>query len=703
MKFEIFYEYPLWFIPLCLLFGAIISGILYFKNEIVKEPENSHHRWKKVLAVVRFVLISIITWLLLSPFLKSSKTESEAPVILILQDNSISVKKSFSENEEENYFQNIKALEEKLDKNYKLIFNGFDEKLNQNKSIDFTGKLTNISGSIEEGIDLYKSRNLSAIILASDGIYNNGINPLYNPKLLGYPIYTIALGDTTPKKDILVDRVLYNKIVYLNDRFRINVNIQNKKLTGKTKLILQHIEGNNIKEIDSREVNFEESVDFLDFNFTINADKPGVQHYRTYIKPIEGESNYDNNSKDFFINVLDGRQKILIAAFTPHPDISAIKSMAEMNKNYEVDVAIFSQNQNFNAEEYNTVIFHQLPAIGNKGMNWIESVKNSNASIWYITGTQSDFNQLNEIQNLIRVNQSRNSWNEVTVNMGENFQLFSVSEKSTQAFRKLPPIKSPFAKYESAKTANTLFFQKVGSVDTDYPLWMFNNISGDKSAITLGDGIWRWKLYTFLQNNEYDSFKELINKTLQYLSVKDDKRKFRVIQEKDIFADNEIIKLEAELYNESYQLVNDPEVDLVVKSAEGKEYPFAFKRSGQAYELQISGFEEGNYEYIANTQWAGKNHSYSGKFTIQPTQLESFHTEANHNLLFQMSLESNGAFFNANNFNSLSDRIIENSQIRPLIYELDQNQAVLNFKWLFFTLLFLLSFEWAIRKYLGGY
>ncbi|MEX2590155.1 MAG: hypothetical protein WD334_08115 [Chitinophagales bacterium] len=703
MKFEIFYEYPLWFIPLCLLLGAAVAGILYFKNEIVDAPEKEHRRWKKVLAITRFILVSIIAWLLLSPFFKSTVTESEAPVILLLQDNTLSLQNSFSEEEKNQYLEALQQLKEKLQDNYEVILKGFDAKLTDKDSINFTGKLTNISGSLEEGIDLYKSRNLSAIILASDGIYNNGINPIYKPKLLNYPIYSIALGDTTPKKDLLVERVLYNKIVYLDDRFQISASIQNKKLESSTQVVLQRIDGNNIKELASKDINFSKSDAFIENNFTISADRPGVQHYRIVAKPVEGEFTTKNNSKDFFVNVLDNRQKILIAALSPHPDIAAIKTMAEQNKNYEVEVVLLSNNDNFNAEEYNTVVFHQIPGTGNKGMHWIDAAKKANMPVWYIAGTQTDFNKLNEIQNLAKINQSRNSWNEVSANTNEDFQFFSLSEKSRQMYRKLPPLKAPFGKYETAKTSRVLFSQNVGSVATDYPLWLFQNQSGRKSALTLGDGIWRWNLYNYLQNNNHDAFKELISKTLQYLSVKDDKRKFRIIQEKDIYADNEVIRLEAELYNDSYQLINDPDVEITIQNAEGKEYPFVFNRSGNAYELQVPGFGEGNYEYIARTQWAGKNHSYSGKFSIQPTQLEAFRTEADHRLLYQMSEESKGGFYTSAQLDMLAQNIAENSQIRPSTYEVEENQAVLNFKWIFFLLLFLLSFEWSIRKYLGSY
>ncbi len=38
--------------------------------------------------------------------------------------------------------------------------------------------------------------NLGAVVLAGDGIYNQGVEPLFAASGLSVPIYTIALGDT---------------------------------------------------------------------------------------------------------------------------------------------------------------------------------------------------------------------------------------------------------------------------------------------------------------------------------------------------------------------------------------------------------------------------------------------------------------------------------------------------------------------------
>ena len=55
--------------------------------------------------------------------------------------------------------------------------------------------------------DLYSNQNVGAVILASDGIYNEGSNPLYANFELNAPIHVIALGDTVPSRDVILKRV----------------------------------------------------------------------------------------------------------------------------------------------------------------------------------------------------------------------------------------------------------------------------------------------------------------------------------------------------------------------------------------------------------------------------------------------------------------------------------------------------------------
>ena len=81
--------------------------------------------------------------------------------------------------------------------------------------------------------------------------------------------------------------------------------------------------------------------------------------------------------------------------------------------------------------------------------------------------------------------------------------------------------------------------QRIGKVNTESPLLFFTEDGGTKIGFLLGEGIWKWKLEEAKNENAYPLVAELISKTVQYLSVKDDKRKFKVYASKNTFEENE--------------------------------------------------------------------------------------------------------------------------------------------------------------------
>ena len=75
----------------------------------------------------------------------------------------------------------------------------------------------------------------------------------------------------------------------------------------------------------------------------IDAKQVGLQHYHVALTPIKGEVTEANNAQDFFVDVIDQRQKILILSNSPNPDIAAIKESLEKNDNYEVESSLASE------------------------------------------------------------------------------------------------------------------------------------------------------------------------------------------------------------------------------------------------------------------------------------------------------------------------------------------------------------------------
>ena len=686
-------DYPIWMILFCFLLGAIYAGVLYYKESKL----DTIAKWlKNSLLIFRFLTVSIIAFLLLSPFIKTIFNKTEKPIIIFAQDNSNSLlihqDSAFYAN---NYLKELNALKEKLEKDYEVKSFTFGEKVKEEGTIDFAEKTTNIAELFEAVETKFYNRNIGALILSSDGVYNEGFNPVYSAENTNYPIYTIALGDTTIQPDIVLKEAIANKITFLNNKFPIEILGLAQSCKGeKTTLSVTH----KNKVVFTKTYNITKNNQLIEETIILEAKEKGVQHYTISFSTLANEVSTKNNSKEVYIDVLDGRQHILLLAHAPHPDLKALKTSIETNENYEVSTTYFDDFDG-NFEPYNLVVLHQFPTYSPV---WLRKISEENLSVLYILGNQSNTNAFNQFQTHIKVLQSNQRSNSTTPALTENFPLFNLSEATLKQIPNFPPIESIFGTYLPQEKAYVLFNQKIGNVATEQPLMVFFQEGKNKAAFISGEGLWRWRLNEFAKNNNHQAFDEIINKTVQFLSVKDNKDKFRVIVDNQ-FNENQEIIFNAELYNNSYELVNTPEVKLELKNEAGVDYQFVFNKTGNAYVLNAGILPVGSYSYLASTTFSGEQFAVKGQLQINPLLVELNNTVANHQLLQNVANKYNGKMVLPPKINELEQLIKENTAISSVIYEETDIKEIIHIKWIFFLILTLISTEWFIRKRNGAY
>lgn len=700
------FELSTWWILGCIALGAGMAVLLYFRNSFIKSPSEKQKLVFKALGVVRFTVITLLALLLLAPLFRSEFTETRKPVVVVLQDNSQSVTYGFAEGDSAKYVQDLAALQEKLGDKFDVKSYGFSQELMENLEPNFKGEITDLSRALGDIYNLYGNQTVGGIVLATDGIYNQGSNPFYIAQNYpSIPVYSVALGDTTPQRDLKIDRVLYNDLVYLNDRFKITVEMVSQNLTPANTVVevLNMSNRSNPVKVDGADVSFKNTGELVMADFVLDAKSAGQQHYRVRLKPVAGEFTEANNYKDIFVDVLDSRQRILVLANSPHPDVAALREAIETNKNYEVDVKFVQNMTGVTLKDYNLIILHQLPSAKYGSQSVIDEAKKNGIALWYILGSQSSLDLFNNMQSAVQISGKGQSLNEAMGSLNPDFSLFTTTEQFKQQLPKLPPLYVPFGQFKTSPSSRVLMRQRIGSVSTEYPLLVFEESSGNKTAVLLGEGIWRWKLYDFRLSNSHEAFNELVGKTIQYLAVKQDKRQFRVKPLKNIFLETESVDFTGELYNASYELVNEPEVSVTITDESGKEFPFQMSKTSKAYDLRAGTFPEGNYTFVARTSYNGQQLTQEGKFTISPLELESSNTVADHKLLFQMSDNSGGQLYAPTQLDKLADDILAGNQSKPVLYSTFKTLPFINLKWIFAILISLFAVEWFVRKYMGGY
>lgn len=693
LNIKIITEYPLWFTIFCIVLGLIYAFVLYRKEDKFSELSV----WVvRLMAFFRFIFITCLAFLLLSPFIKTLFNKVEKPVIIVAQDNTRSIllnkDSAFYQNE---YLQQLASLKESLSEKYEVKSYTFGDEIVEGNEVDFSQKITNISNLFEEVNNKFYNRNVGAFILASDGIFNQGTNPVFSANETEFPVFTIALGDTSVQKDLLIEAINHNKITFLGNEFPIEVEAKTLQCAGNnTELIVTH----NGKRLFQKKYEVNTDKFSIQENILLEAKEVGVQHYRVKFSTIKGEISTVNNVRDIYIEVLDGRQNILLLGNSPHPDLKALKSSVESNENYKVTTSYFNEFD-FNFEPYSLAIIHQVPT---NFSTYIERIKKASISTWYVLGSQSSVDQFNTLNVGLTIGSTRNKFNQVLPSSSANFPLFRLSDEAKKVIGSSPPLIAPFGTYQIKQSGYVLLSQKIGTVITDSPLMVFFQESERKVAVLAGEGIWKWSMQEFAKNNNHDGFNEIVNKTVQFLSVKSDKSKFRVIS-KNRFFENEEILLNGELYNESYELINDPEIKIEFKDNDGNNYNYVFNRTASSYMLNAGVLPVGSYNYTAKVAVGEKEYIEKGQFQINPLLMEANSTVANHQVLQNVSKKFDGKLFYPSNMSTIVYEIENNENIASIIYEENDLKEIIHLKWIFFFLLALLSIEWFLRKRNGAY
>ena len=687
---DIITQYSLWFAPCCILGGLLFALILYYGSQRNKELSK---KVKYVLFALRTLLVACLLFFLLDPFIKRMVNEKEKPIIVVAQDNSSSLLNNkdsvFMKGE---YLSSLKGLVDKLSDKYDVKFYRFADRTELNDTINFKGKETDYSSLFNEIENNYSNRNVGAIVFASDGLYNKGTNPVYSSDKMKIPVYTIALGDTTIIKDISIKKTDHNQVAYLGNKFPIEITIDARKFSGKETALTITKAG---KKLAEQKIKINADAYTQTYSFMLDADKPGVQKFVVNVAALTEEQNKENNYQTFVIEVIDTREKIAIITSAPHPDVAAIKESIESNQNYEVETFLLA-DFNVSVKPYSLVILNQVQLSSAQGTKIMNDLTANNTSWFLVSAYGSD-----KIPG-VNVQAMSLKYNDAEAIEAKGFSLFTVSEELKKFFKEFPAVNSVMGNYTIANSVNVLLNQRIGIVETENPLLLFNINGEQKSGVFLGDGLWKWKLRDYADHQNHNLFNELTGKIVQYLSVKADKSFFRV-KSKKIVNENEAIEIEAEVYNNAYELITEPEVTFVLTDGNDKKFDYTFSKTGLGYRLNLGVLPAGEYSYKATTNNGTKAFEQRGFITVKEITAEKMQLVADHQLLSRLANQTKGKFFYPNQLNQLTESLLSNDTIKTITYMHKDVKELIDMKAIFFLFLILLSLEWFIRKYNGLY
>lgn len=663
--FELSIESSSFYILICISLAFIFTFSLY-NNKINPISRNVN----LFLFVIRFSYLSVILLLLLSPIIKLDNNYFEDPILIFAKDNSTSIKEDV--NDElillKNNLNDFKTYEFSFSDK---IYNGFKEN---------TGLKSNFSNLFVELNNKFEGRNVAGLILASDGSYNTGLNPQYLS--YNFPVYCIALGDTAFKKDLRIDKVESNEVTFLGNSFPLEISIASSiKNDVKSRLV---IKDGKIKLYDEI-VTFKKDNNYKIVKLDLIANKVGLLSLDIKILPVKGEKNLTNNIFTKYIDVIDYSSSILILKNNNTPDLAAFNNSISKNPRY--NVVIKEIDEQYIIDKYKLIVLFGIDVIP-------DSLLNNKVSLIVFNSVSSYYKNFEKNRKL---SNDKNKY-PISISLNKRFSKFTFSDELNNLVKDAPPLFS--SNFDQKLNGNFDFILNNTQLKSlaKSSVMMIKYIDERKIAFVTAEGFWRWKYYDFKINNSNIAFDEIFLKLTQYLIIDDDKSLLRIKHKNDYNQDENVV-IYAELYNESYELVNDKEIKFSISnnSLNTKEYIFSKKENTLFVDLGV--LEPGKYNYIASIE--GGDENKTGFFNVKKIQLELFSDVVNHKILNQISNQSGGKLFYLNSLKEL-ESVVKLSALNKKIIHTKQNVvSFLGITNLLILLIFLILLEYFVRKYNG--
>ena len=638
------------------------------------------------LTVLRFISVFSILLLLINPKFEAVSYYEEKPNLVVAVDNSESINYLKQTDNTKRLFNNL-ISNQKLKDKFNIETFRFGSNVESLDTLNFKDNQSNISDFFKRYTELYKNTT-APVILISDGNQTIGSDYQYTVKKSKQSIYPVILGDTTMFSDLRIGQVNVNRFAYLKNKFPVEViaNYSGNEAVN-SKLIIRS--GNSI--VFSKNIQFSSSKTSEIVNANLNASSVGVKTFKVEVLPLTNEKNTINNYKNFAVEVIDQKTNIALVSENLHPDLGMLKKSIESNEQRSVTI-LNPKNFETHKNDFQLVIMYNP---NNKFKSSFSKINSQKLNTFIIGGGITDWNFVNNNQKNF-TQELTNQTEDFQPTLNTNYGTFIVDNIT---FENYPPLQSEFGSTKFLVPEETLLYKTVNGVNTEEPLLSTFEVNGQKHALLVGEGLWRWRAQTFVDTDSFENFDIVIGKLIQYLSS-NKKRSRLSLDYKSFYTQNENITINAQFFNKNYEFDANGNLSVTVKNKETgvlKTLPLLLKSA--SYQIDLSGISPGDYVFTVKSN--DEPVSASGNFKILAYDVEKQFLNADVTKLKTIATNTNGKAYFIDKTSTLIDDLLNDSRYAIIQKSKRSTIPLIDYKYLLALIALALSLEWFIRKYNG--
>ena len=691
----------------------ILAGYAVYMYRYTLPPVSSAK--KTILVLLRTFALILLLFIIFEPVVTLVKKIILQPVTLVFVDDSHSIQIKDGTQRSEN----VKRFVDGINNNNLAGTSEFFTFGSHIKPFQFDSlsQLSFSEGStnFSEIFSFLKNRkeNIASVVIVSDGVITEGANPLFIAKKLNIPVFTIGVGDTTKRNDILIKSILHNEFIYAETPTTISATILNRGFGNKPAVISLYEEGNLLEQ---RNITLS-SDGTQNETFTYTPKSGGEKKLTLEMNNHEGEFTFENNKRVFYINVLSNKVKILILAGSPSPDLSFIKNSLEEDKNLSVksltqtapDKYIEKLSPSSALDSAQVLILLGFPSKQTSAelLNRVkDAVTSKGKPFLLVLEDNTDLNRLRTLQPELpfTIQNIDNGFSEVQpvvqTSENENPLIQNNSDNPSGAWNNLPPVFMTNSEISAKPESEVIVKARLNSVALNTPMIVSRRIGSKRSLAVLASGIWRWKLQT--ATKELTLFDSFIHNSIKWLRSTEEQKQVTIKTSKKLFALGEPVEFSAEVYDASYNPVTDADVKVTI-SHNGKKDEVILNSLGSGlYEGAYQTTQTGDFTFtgkaLRNNKQLGTD---GGSFNIGEVDIEQLNPVTDYEFLSSLAENTGGKYFYYTDMNG----------VYPILKNIRQNASkektevdeirLWSDEWLLIIVILLFAGEWFIRKQAG--
>ena len=211
-------------------------------------------------------------------------------------------------------------------------------------SLEFSGYRTDIAHAINGISNQSVDGAYGAIILVTDGNHNTEDVPVHVAERSGMGVYSIAVGDTVPPRDLQAASILVNGIAVVGEPLPVTVEIRQSNMDDREVDVI--LEDNGV-EVKRERVPIRTGVEKQSITFVWTPRVDGIRKVGARIVPVNGEFTTRNNLVQDFVTVRKDKRRVLLVAGAPSPDVTFIKTALSRDPSVTIQTYIQKEGSGF--------------------------------------------------------------------------------------------------------------------------------------------------------------------------------------------------------------------------------------------------------------------------------------------------------------------------------------------------------------------